>query len=122
MSPRSAAVILVVDDDAAVRDSIVAILADAGYHVRTATNGAEGIQAMLERRPDAILVDWRMPVMDGLTFCDTQRRLEGFEAIPTIMMSGHEGASAEGLHTAAFLAKPFNMTDLLGEVRAALQG
>jgi len=120
MSLRTAAAILVVEDDDSLRDCLVALLADAGYHVHAAANGAEGIQAMLARRPDVILVDWRMPVMDGLAFRDTQRRLEGFDAIPTIMMSGHEAASPTRFDAVKFLAKPFEMTELLGEVDKAL--
>lgn len=122
MDPGTGVAVLVIDDDDALRDCLVAVLADAGYHVHAAVNGAEGIQAMLARRPDVILVDWRMPLVDGLSFRDTQRRLDGFDTIPTIMMSGHATASPARLDSARFLAKPFSMAELLGELRAALDG
>lgn len=58
-------VILVIDDDQFLREFYQQILVKAGYQVFTATNGVEGLQAILKNKPDVILLDIMMPVMDG---------------------------------------------------------
>jgi CheY-like chemotaxis protein len=65
VAPRAAAV-LVVDDVADVRDLVALVLRDAGFVVRTAVNGLEGLLAAYEMRPDVIVMDLTMPVLNGL--------------------------------------------------------
>lgn len=69
--------ILVIDDDAAVRGAFSLILEEAGYCVRVAENGLEGLQMAQARRPDLVFLDLRMPGMDGV---ETLRRLKALDA------------------------------------------
>lgn len=108
--------ILVVDDDVAIRELLVMLLEDAGYEVRSACDGAEALVSMCDRRPDVILIDVRMPRMDGWAFRRRQQELEGYEAIPTIMMSAADRPAALDLGSAKFLAKPFSTENVLAVV------
>jgi len=113
--------ILVVEDDASTRSFIVELLADAGYDVRAACDGADGLVSMSESRPDLIVLDLLMPLMDGWAFRRRQKDLEGYGAIPTIVVSGAiERPSSEQLDSAVFIAKPFTNDDLLQAVSAGL--
>jgi CheY-like chemotaxis protein len=113
--------ILVIEDDSATRTFVVELLVDAGYEVRAACDGAEGIVSMSETRPDLIVVDLRMPVMDGWAFRRRQQDLDGFGKIPTIVVSGtSERPSLEQLGSATFVAKPFENDDLLRAVSTRL--
>ena len=69
--------ILIVDDDEAVTQTFARMLELEGYAVRTAVNAETGLRAASEHMPDAIILDLRMPLMDGLGFL---RRLRGHEA------------------------------------------
>ncbi len=78
--------VLVIDDDAIVRDSIVAYLEDSGFNVYEADNGATGIDLFKEVRPDIVLCDLRMPKMDGLS---TLRKINEISPVtPFIVVSG----------------------------------
>ncbi len=112
--------VLVVEDDDSTRAFVVMLLEDAGYDVRSAHEGAEGLVSMCADRPDVILLDIRMPVMDGWAFRRRQADLDGFGAIPTIMMSTGEAPRKRELGDARFVAKPFSSVELLDAVRMAL--
>ena len=62
--------ILVVEDDDAIRELVSDVLRDDGYDVREATNGVEALGRIREERPDLIVLDLMMPVMDGWTFVE----------------------------------------------------
>ncbi|MEJ7599028.1 MAG: response regulator [Kofleriaceae bacterium] len=79
--------VMVIDDDADGADLIALLLQRAGYTVATARNGAEGL-VMLERiRPQLILLDVHMPIMDGPRFREAQRHDPALLEIPTVVMS-----------------------------------
>jgi len=78
--------VLAIEDDEIVRDSIAAYLADSGYTVLQAENGLKGLEAFHRHRPDIVLVDLRMPELDGL---EVLRRISAVAAhIPIIVVSG----------------------------------
>src|SRR5206468_8081081 len=80
--------ILVVDDDADIRDSLADILSDAGYEVRCFANGAEALDHLRREGAAALIIlDLMMPGMNGWTFCEEQHRDERLAAIPVIAMS-----------------------------------
>lgn len=86
----SAAPILVVDDDAAIRNVLQEILVDEGYHVVTAANGAEALRYLQSnRRPRLILLDLMMPVMDGAEFHARKNADPRLRDIPVIVLSAH---------------------------------
>lgn len=119
----SAADVLVVDDDRAVRDALRRALTLAGYDVRISDGGRAAVALIRERRPDIVLLDLMMPEMDGLAVC---RRLRGQgERIPILMLTARDavGDRIAGLDAGAddYLAKPFDIDELKARVRALLR-
>jgi CheY-like chemotaxis protein len=113
--------ILVVEDDDAIRTLVAEVLMDDGYQVREATNGAEALERLKEQRPDLIVLDLMMPVMDGWTFVNECRRIRSCGEVPIVVTSAShdlprtaEQLSALGVRTC--LAKPFELDGLLALV------
>lgn len=109
--------VLVVDDDVDIREAVSDALEMSGYRVVTACHGAEGLQRVAEARPDLVLLDLSMPVMDGARFAEALRCQEGGGDIPLVVVSadGNPKRAAQ-LGAQAYLAKPFEMEDLLLQV------
>lgn len=84
--PLTDATLLVVDDEQAIRDSIVAYLEDSGYNVLEAENGQQALALYEKKSPDLIICDLRMPVMDGLSLL--RRIMELTDEVPVIVVSG----------------------------------
>jgi len=116
--------ILVVDDDPAIRDVVVDILALSHYAVRTASNGAEALAAIRQRQPAAILLDLMMPVMNGWEFLRRCRGEEPCAPVPVVIMSAARdaGSVADELGAQAFLPKPFELDDILSVVERLAGG
>ena len=116
--------ILAVDDDADFRDGLTDVLDEFGYRVRTASNGREALEALRrEPAPDVILLDLRMPVMDGREFhraIAADARLSG---IPLVVVSGSREVEGEAksLGASAVLPKPFGIEKLLESIRHATE-
>ncbi|MET7427290.1 response regulator transcription factor [Dactylosporangium sp. NPDC005555] len=115
--------ILVVDDDAAVRDSLARTLRFEGYRVDTARDGQEAVDAAHADEPDAMILDVSMPRMDGLQAC---RRLRGDGLlVPVLMLTARDsvGDRVAGLDAGAddYLVKPFALQELLARIRALLR-
>ena len=113
--------ILVVEDDQEIRDFLALVLEGEGYAVRTAPNGAVALQLIHQQAPDLILLDMRMPVMDGWAFVPAYRGEAGPHA-PILVLTAARDAeqTAREVHADAHLCKPFNLDDLLTVVRATL--
>jgi two-component system, chemotaxis family, chemotaxis protein CheY len=107
--------ILVVDDDAAIRDVVADILQMSDYRVKTASNGAEALNQVQSDQPLAVLLDLMMPIMDGWEFLRRCRRLPLLKNLPVVVMSAaHDAASAaRELGAQAYLTKPFDMDAVL---------
>ena len=91
--------ILVVDDAAAVREPIAAALRLAGYRTATAVDGKQALVAVLKEKPDLILLDLAMPVMDGMEYLAALRALPWTASTPVIVLSA--GADRELVSRAA---------------------
>ena len=106
--------ILVVDDDASIRTFVHEALKDAGYDVTLAANGEQALQDVAGVAPHLILLDVRMPGVDGWQVLDELRSAAG-DQTPVVVMtaeySGQERALASGAQ--GYLAKPFELDDLL---------
>ena len=115
--------ILVVDDEPAVRDALERALKAQHYLVTTAANGQQALDAMAEQRPDLVLLDVLMPVMDGFETCRRLRELG--DRIPVLMLTARDsiGDRVEGLDAGAddYVVKPFALEELLARIRALLR-
>lgn len=95
-----------------------------GYDVRSVHHGQEGLDVLATWRPEVIVLDLKMPVMDGPTFRAAQRRLDdGLDAIPIILLSGSRDVAdqAVALEAAATIVKPFDLDDVLVAVERTVQ-
>lgn len=113
--------ILVIDDDAAILETVAAILSDEGYHVVTARNGVEGLAAIERRMPALVLLDRWMPVLDGHGFWQALQR-RGLQ-VPLITMTAAPDVDvwAQELGAAGVLPKPFKLLTLLDLVATVLR-
>lgn len=110
--------VLVVEDDRAIRDMIVATLAESGYAVAAARNGAEGLERCRGFAPDVVVLDLMMPDVDGIEFLK-QRGTVGCDA-PVVLMSAafHRKTLPPDVQVEAFIEKPFVMEKFLDTVAA----
>jgi DNA-binding response OmpR family regulator len=113
--------ILIVDDDESIRQVVRLCLMDEGFEVREAPNGQAALDALDEFQPELILLDLRMPVMDGREFARRYESVSGAHA-PIIAFVAALNAEQEcaNLTTAGILTKPFDLDDLLKAVRSQL--
>jgi CheY-like chemotaxis protein len=107
-----------VDDEVAMRDTIARVLRDEGYTVSTASNGAEALVELQDRRPDAIILDLHMPAFDGegfLRFCRTQPE---YASLPIALCSSSTRISevARVFDVRHLITKPFDIDDLIDTV------
>ena len=119
---RSTPLVLIVEDDAAVRSTLAAILHDEGCDIIIAPNGFDALVALEQHDPDVIVLDWMMPVVDGQNFL-AALRAEYARDTPVLVISAgrvtEETAIAAG--AAAYLQKPFDLDDLMRVLRELLR-
>ncbi len=114
----SSATVLVVDDDPSVREFVAAALEREGYAVLIAADGAAALE-MVGHRPCAVLLDMRMPGLDGWGFAEAYREHPGAQA-PIMVMTAAKNAAdwAEEIGAADVLTKPFGWTTCSPSSRA----
>ncbi len=114
--------VLVIDDDPFIIEEIRSILEDSGYSVESAKNGEEGIRVFNLFHPQLVLVDWRMPGMDGLDVCRELRKKRQIKPLHIAIFTqhGHESLLLEAFRLGAndFVAKPISPQALLARVGA----
>lgn len=110
--------VLVVDDERQIRDVVAEALADDGYEVETAANGAQALAVLSRWVPDLIVLDLMMPVMDGATFRVRQLALDGAAEVPVLILSASRDAEGQRAKLGAlgFIHKPFDLDALLDHV------
>lgn len=113
--------ILVVDDDPTILAVVAELLDLEGYAVATATNGAEALTAVEQQPPRLVLLDMRMPVLDGWGFARAMR--ERGRPLHILVMTAAQDARrwAEEIGAAGYIAKPFEADDLIAAVKQALK-
>jgi CheY-like chemotaxis protein len=120
--------LLVADDDPAVRRQVATLLRRKGYSVLEAADGEEAVAIALRERPAMVLLDIRMPRMDGIEALHALRDLEETHDVPVVMMTASPavaGAAREEmaeLGVSALLTKPVTMEDLLAPIVGAAAG
>jgi len=121
MSAGEADYILIVDDDEAICSLIELALGDDGCEVVSSTDPVAALRLVVERPPGLILLDLRMPTMDGASFVCAYRALPNSTA-PIVVFSALPNAEehAARLGAVGSIAKPFNLDDLLAVVSQAL--
>ena len=117
-APASVSV-LVTDDDDDIRDSIREVLEDEGYSVAVAAHGREALECLAEVRPQLILLDLSMPVMNGQEFRKAQLEHPIWKEIPVVVLSaaGRMQEKTSGMDAADLVAKPIKLDKLLLVVR-----
>jgi eukaryotic-like serine/threonine-protein kinase len=117
--------ILIVDDDAVIREYLRLHLTGAGFSVRMAEDGQAGLEIVTAKPPDLIISDISMPRMDGFGFLEAVRGQPSTEKIPIILLTQYSDLSVfrRGMELGAddFLAKPVKRQDLLNSVNARLK-
>jgi CheY-like chemotaxis protein len=110
--------ILLIEDDSGIRDTVAECLASEGYEVAPVENGREALSWLRNTaRPDLIMVDLVMPVMNGAQFIEELRGDASLRDIPVVLMTAASPSSAMPLPRAdAYLAKPFDLGALLDTV------
>jgi DNA-binding response OmpR family regulator len=126
MSDPTTATILIVDDDEGVTQTFARMLRLEGYQVHTAVNAETGLRQAEKSRPDAIILDLRMPLIDGLGFLRRLRSQEGQRDTPVAIVTGDyfldDAVSNELQELGAELRfKPLWLEDLVGLARTLLK-
>jgi CheY-like chemotaxis protein len=113
--------VLVVEDEWAIADWLDALLGDQGYRVLLANNGQRALELLREYKPDLVLTDFMMPIMDGPALIQAMAG-DGAAGVPVIVMSSLPEAAVVERCTGyqAFLRKPFRETELLGTIHRVL--
>ena len=115
--------VLIVDDEQPIRDALGRKLRREGFTVTLAANGLEGLRAFHAERPDLVVLDQKMPEMDGLTVC---QRIREVAETPVMMLSAKaitEEDVIEGLNAGAdeYLIKPIRLNEFVARVQALLR-
>ena len=117
--------ILVVDDEADLVSTIQCRLKWYHCEVITAANGKEGLQKAISKKPDLILLDINMPVMDGHEMLERLRNHSDLKDTPVIMLTAlceaQDIATASSYDIVDYVTKPFDFTELMGKIANALE-
>ncbi len=111
--------ILIVDDEYLIADILGFALEEEGYMTVTASNGKKGLEVLTRERPELVITDFMMPVMDGLEFAKAIREREDGKFLPILLMSGAQAAMGRE-HPELFEAvfdKPFDINQVIALVR-----
>lgn len=121
-SPVELRNVLVVDDEAVIRQGIRRILENDGYGVETSSSGKAALEKMQEQDFDLVITDLKMPGMDGIEVLKTIKMLQ--PDVPVIMITGYAtvDTAVEAMRNGAFeyIAKPFTLEQISEKVRKAL--
>ena len=122
MAPKAGHDILIVDDDPDIRDALGEFLRYEGYGVHAATDGRDALDRLeLGLRPDVILLDLMMPVLNGFDVLNALQARSDWKTIPVVVVSANRGYEAEDLPGAtSILRKPVNLDRLIAAVEQAV--
>ncbi len=116
--------ILLVDDDPDIIETVEFFLNTSDYRVFIAKNGREALEQVSAEKPDLVLLDIKMPVMDGLEVCKRLKNDPTTKPIPVIMLTagGNMDDVVDALSAGAndYIVKPFNLPDLVERIEKVL--
>lgn len=112
--------LLIVDDELAIVEALQDILSVEGYDVVTAFNGVDGLRRLADSKPNLVLLDLMMPIMDGREMLRRMREDSSLRDIPVVVMSAGRISDEERRSSARFLAKPFELDTLLDTIAEML--
>jgi len=114
--------ILLVDDEVAIQRAVAPLLRSRGYEVDVASTGKEAVSAVVDRRPDLIVLDLGLPDLDGTEVC---RRIRKESKAPIVILSARGGeqdkVAALDIGADDYVTKPFGSEELLARIRVALR-
>jgi CheY-like chemotaxis protein len=114
--------ILIVDDELGIVEVLEFLLSDAGFSVKSALNGQDALAALEEGIPDLVILDYMMPILDGLAVIAAMRSNQKYSDIPVILTSALDEVAirkrSDGFQ--AFLRKPYKTERLLEEISRLL--
>jgi DNA-binding response OmpR family regulator len=114
--------VVVVEDEASIADAIAARLRSEGFDVEVAHDGPSGVELVLRRRPDLVVLDLMLPGFDGLEVC---RRIQADRPVPVLMLTARDSETdlLVGLAVGAddYLTKPFSQRELVARIRTILR-
>src|SRR5690349_16555455 len=117
--------VLIVEDEAPLVTLLRYNLEREGFAVEAAADGEEALLRIAERRPDAVLLDWMLPLVSGLEVCRQIRRAPATRALPVIMLTARSGEAdrIRGLDSGAddYVMKPFSPSELVARLRAVIR-
>jgi CheY-like chemotaxis protein len=115
--------VLIVEDNSDVRRLYAIGLNQRGYEVKLAANGAEAVERIAGERPDVILLDWLMPLMDGGEVLDRLSRERSLPSIPIIVISGQPAPKDVPLdpRIRCWLTKPVSIDELVAQIQQPLE-
>jgi CheY-like chemotaxis protein len=117
--------ILIVDDEPDYITTIQCRLEWSHYDVITASDGQEGLEKVMKERPDLVLLDTNMPIMNGHEVLERLKQHEELKNIPVIMVTAlceaQDVAKASSYGVADYVAKPFDFSDLVEKIAKALE-
>ena len=108
--------VLIVDDDPQIRATVAAILSLEGYPIRTASDGQEALAEVVRECPNVVLLDMRMPVLDGWGFAEAVAAWRSELKIVVMTAATNARTWAEQIAADGYIAKPFDIDRLLSEV------
>lgn len=116
------AVVLIVDDEYGIAALLEDVLQDEGHRVLVASNGRQALERIAEERPDLVLTDYMMPIMDGAALLKALAADPGLKGVPVVLMSSlPEAAVAERCTGyALFLRKPFRIYDVIDALKGMM--
>jgi len=118
--------VLIVDDEIFIVKALAMKFTNSNFTVATARNGREALDRIREEKPDLVITDFQMPVMNGLEFVRVLRSGEETRSIPIVMLTargqgiGDEGAEPPGID--AFMSKPFSPREMVARAAALIGG
>lgn len=117
--------ILIIEDEAAIREMVSFALSKAGFSLLEASDAAEAETMMAEKLPDLILLDWMLPGMSGIELARRLKRDDYSRAVPIIMLTARseEDDRVGGLEAGAddYITKPFSPRELVARIKAVLR-